>query len=187
MVVCLPACAAEGCVWLVRGRTLGVKEGANMKYCRGLAYCGVVLSVVVMWGLVSVAQAGIATTKHNLSVAGPGNVKSIDETEICVFCHTPHRAIKNRRQDHYPGSGWDRCYHGGGEQSLSLLSRWHYCDQCLEQSFQCQSKRYSDDGRNQCRRNHPQRRCTAGDRFDGRSPHQFPVRFRIVRSGRFTQ
>ncbi len=66
-----------------------------MKYCRRLGYYGVVLSVVVMWGLVSVAQAGIATTKHNLSVAGPGNVKSIDETEICVFCHTPHRAIKN--------------------------------------------------------------------------------------------
>ena len=66
-----------------------------MKYCRRLGYYGMVLSVATMWGLMDVAQAGIANTKHNLSVAGPGDVKSIDETEICVFCHTPHRAIKN--------------------------------------------------------------------------------------------
>lgn len=39
--------------------------------------------------------AGIADTKHNLSVTGPGTIKSTDQTEICVFCHTPHDAIKN--------------------------------------------------------------------------------------------
>lgn len=38
------------------------------------------------------AVADIATSKHNLSVSGPGPVKSSTEDEICVFCHTPHRA-----------------------------------------------------------------------------------------------
>jgi predicted CXXCH cytochrome family protein len=34
---------------------------------------------------------GIVTTKHNLSSTGTGINKS-NETEICVFCHTPHGA-----------------------------------------------------------------------------------------------
>ncbi|OGQ80526.1 MAG: hypothetical protein A3F90_16690 [Deltaproteobacteria bacterium RIFCSPLOWO2_12_FULL_60_19] len=35
---------------------------------------------------------GIAKTKHNLSVTGPGAIKATTETQICVFCHTPHGA-----------------------------------------------------------------------------------------------
>ncbi len=39
------------------------------------------------------AQSGvIVSTKHNLSISGPGSVKAVDETRICIFCHTPHRA-----------------------------------------------------------------------------------------------
>jgi len=38
---------------------------------------------------IDVTSAG---NKHNLSVTGPGPVKSSTETEICVFCHTPHNA-----------------------------------------------------------------------------------------------
>ncbi|MDP1901518.1 MAG: cytochrome c3 family protein [Rubrivivax sp.] len=38
------------------------------------------------------ADAGIATTKHNLSVSGPGTRKAAGESEICVFCHAPHNA-----------------------------------------------------------------------------------------------
>ncbi|HXW68178.1 MAG TPA: cytochrome c3 family protein [Dissulfurispiraceae bacterium] len=34
----------------------------------------------------------IVNTKHNLSVSGPGDIKSTSETRICVFCHTPHNA-----------------------------------------------------------------------------------------------
>ncbi|HFC54047.1 MAG TPA: cytochrome C [Gammaproteobacteria bacterium] len=66
-----------------------------MKYHPSYRYFGLAMLMVAMAGSAGVARAGIATTKHNLSVAGPGTVKSIDETEICVFCHTPHRAIKN--------------------------------------------------------------------------------------------
>ncbi|MDQ7787209.1 MAG: cytochrome c3 family protein [Thermodesulfovibrionales bacterium] len=36
--------------------------------------------------------AGVSTTKHNLSVTGPGVVKAVNQTEVCTFCHTPHNA-----------------------------------------------------------------------------------------------
>lgn len=34
----------------------------------------------------------VEDTKHNLSVTGPGDVKAVRETQICIFCHTPHNA-----------------------------------------------------------------------------------------------
>ena len=34
----------------------------------------------------------IVNTKHNLSVSGPGTVKASSETQICIFCHTPHNS-----------------------------------------------------------------------------------------------
>lgn len=37
-------------------------------------------------------QSRVATTVHNLSVSGPGEVRSLTETEICKFCHIPHSA-----------------------------------------------------------------------------------------------
>jgi hypothetical protein len=46
--------------------------------------------------VVSIVWAGIANTKHNLSVTGPGTIKAVSETEICVFCHTPHGASAER-------------------------------------------------------------------------------------------
>lgn len=35
----------------------------------------------------------IVGTKHNLSTSGPGPIKATTETQVCVFCHTPHGAI----------------------------------------------------------------------------------------------
>ncbi len=35
---------------------------------------------------------GMLASKHNLSVSGPGPVKAVSETQVCVFCHTPHNA-----------------------------------------------------------------------------------------------
>jgi predicted CXXCH cytochrome family protein len=37
-------------------------------------------------------QSRIKDTKHNLSTSGPGTTKSGTESQICVFCHTPHGA-----------------------------------------------------------------------------------------------
>jgi len=36
--------------------------------------------------------ADMINTKHNLSFTGPGTIKATTETQICVFCHTPHGA-----------------------------------------------------------------------------------------------
>lgn len=34
----------------------------------------------------------IVDSMHNLSVSGTGSVKATTQTEICIFCHTPHNA-----------------------------------------------------------------------------------------------
>jgi len=34
----------------------------------------------------------IVNSKHNLSANGPGQVRAVTETEICIFCHIPHNA-----------------------------------------------------------------------------------------------
>lgn len=45
----------------------------------------------------------IASTKHNFSTSGTGNVTATSETQICVFCHTPHQA------ENIPGAPlWNR-------------------------------------------------------------------------------
>ncbi len=36
----------------------------------------------------------IANTVHNLSSSGPGTVTATNESQICVFCHTPHDATQ---------------------------------------------------------------------------------------------
>lgn len=43
------------------------------------------------------ALAAVANSKHDLSVTSTsgGTFKSTDQTEICIFCHTPHSALKN--------------------------------------------------------------------------------------------
>ncbi len=38
------------------------------------------------------ARADLASSKHNLSVSGPGTISATTETRICIFCHTPHNA-----------------------------------------------------------------------------------------------
>jgi len=35
----------------------------------------------------------VASTVHNLSQSGPGEVRALSETEICKFCHIPHNAV----------------------------------------------------------------------------------------------
>ena len=40
----------------------------------------------------SVNAEGIGDTKHNLSATGPGTIRALTESRICVFCHTPHNA-----------------------------------------------------------------------------------------------
>lgn len=56
----------------------------------------------------SALAAGITSTKHNLSSAGPGNRFSGTD-QICVFCHTPHGSDTAA-----PAPLWNRTLPGGG-------------------------------------------------------------------------
>jgi hypothetical protein len=38
-------------------------------------------------------QHSVSATVHNLSISGPGEVKSVTESEVCKFCHVPHNAM----------------------------------------------------------------------------------------------
>lgn len=57
----------------------------------------VIIVVLLFCGLLglaasAVAKSGIVGTRHNLSTSGPGELRALTETRICVFCHTPHNA-----------------------------------------------------------------------------------------------
>jgi len=55
-----------------------------------------VCAIAAVWGFAfrvwPASQESIVSSPHNLSLSGPGPVKSLSETEICIFCHVPHRA-----------------------------------------------------------------------------------------------
>jgi predicted CXXCH cytochrome family protein len=52
-----------------------------------------ILSVLLFYACSSVLHAqSVVNTVHNLSVSGPGTVKASTETEVCIFCHTPHNS-----------------------------------------------------------------------------------------------
>lgn len=54
----------------------------------------IVGALFVLTVCVAAAQVQVTapTNKHNLSVSGPGPVRSTTMTEICIFCHTPHNS-----------------------------------------------------------------------------------------------
>ena len=47
-------------------------------------------TVIGIFGCLS--SQGIQSSLHNLSVSGTGSVKASSESEICIFCHTPHNS-----------------------------------------------------------------------------------------------
>ena len=54
------------------------------------------INILIVFSILSahftVGAQSIASSKHNLSVSGSGTIKATSETEVCVFCHTPHNA-----------------------------------------------------------------------------------------------
>jgi len=50
------------------------------------------LALAPVAALKAQAPADMVNTKHNLSLSGPGPIRALTETRICVFCHTPHNA-----------------------------------------------------------------------------------------------
>jgi hypothetical protein len=39
-------------------------------------------------------RGSVVDTVHNLSVTGPGEIRALNETEICKFCHIPHNSVE---------------------------------------------------------------------------------------------
>lgn len=63
----------------------------NMKSSLVKLAPAMVLTAVMSVSMATPGLAGIENTKHNLTSAGPGTVKTSDAgVEICAFCHTPH-------------------------------------------------------------------------------------------------
>jgi len=61
------------------------------------------MAAVVSHYAVAAPVSDIASTRHNLSVTGSGEVAATTEDQVCVFCHTPHGA------SNFPGSPlWNR-------------------------------------------------------------------------------
>lgn len=59
---------------------------------RVVAVVAWVVGVLAMLPLSAQQSVTLSTNKHNLAASGPGPVKSATQTEICVFCHTPHNS-----------------------------------------------------------------------------------------------
>lgn len=45
--------------------------------------------LLVVWAPLAFGQT-VVSTPHNLSTGGTGSIKATTESEVCVFCHTPH-------------------------------------------------------------------------------------------------
>ena len=61
-----------------------------MNRMKKIALLTLMVSIIVP--LFSLGQS-VVSSKHNLSVSGPGTVKADTETQICIFCHTPHSSL----------------------------------------------------------------------------------------------
>src|SRR5689334_3432631 len=56
------------------------------------------LWALAIWMAALAAPADtVLSSKHNLSASGPGTVKASTETEVCIFCHTPHRETREQQ------------------------------------------------------------------------------------------
>ena len=60
---------------------------------RGLTGCFAVLLALATSRAAAGDSHSVLNTKHNLSISGPGTIRASAETEICVFCHSPHTRL----------------------------------------------------------------------------------------------
>ena len=82
-------------------QTPTTKEISNSKHQNSVAirrlrfegWCLFSVWCLVLGVFSSLRADSILNSKHDLSLTGPGTVKAVTETEVCVFCHTPHRGV----------------------------------------------------------------------------------------------
>lgn len=71
-----------------------------------------VVAIAMAVPAVSFAATGITNSKHNLASTSAAAVKAATETELCIFCHIPHRAqttltLWNRNNPTTAAYTWD--------------------------------------------------------------------------------
>jgi len=62
----------------------------------GALLTDLVITAICLCAVVPTLEANpgnVASTVHNLSASGPGEIRAIGETEICKFCHIPHNPV----------------------------------------------------------------------------------------------
>ncbi|MFQ5805571.1 MAG: cytochrome c3 family protein [Phycisphaerae bacterium] len=50
------------------------------------------LLCVFLWAPWASADETVINSKHDLSTFGPGPVRAVEESRVCIFCHVPHNA-----------------------------------------------------------------------------------------------
>ena len=50
------------------------------------------LLCLLLWGGRARADESVVNSKHDLSTFGPGPIRALDESRVCIFCHVPHNA-----------------------------------------------------------------------------------------------
>lgn len=63
-----------------------------MKIKASVRLCNLLCLLFSLFFFCPAGFAGVRGTKHDLSINGPGTLKAVAETQVCVFCHTPHNA-----------------------------------------------------------------------------------------------
>ena len=52
----------------------------------------IALAILAAGSALAGTKTSVVDSPHNLSVTGPGEIRSISETRICIFCHSSHNA-----------------------------------------------------------------------------------------------
>lgn len=84
---------------IVRNIETGQERKMKLHVTRYTLYAIIVLALFAPYAaryVPDVYAATIIGTKHNLSKTGPGPIRAQTESQICVFCHTPHRALSQQ-------------------------------------------------------------------------------------------
>ncbi len=64
-------------------------------------------ALIIIFSVPWIAQPqSIVNSVHNLSAGGPGTVKASSESEICIFCHTPHNSSPRKPLWNRPDPGY---------------------------------------------------------------------------------
>src|SRR5262245_61255919 len=68
--------------------TRALALGARISLC----LCASVVAFLLLSPRPASADDRVINSKHDLSSQGPGPVRALGESQVCIFCHTPHNA-----------------------------------------------------------------------------------------------